>query len=93
MSRIELDRVVVTADTAEGPLTILHETSLVVTEQRLALIGPNGSGKSTLARVLNGLVAAVLRHGPWSTAWTSTATAARSAAGWGSSSPTRPPSW
>ncbi|WP_185995001.1 energy-coupling factor ABC transporter ATP-binding protein [Nocardioides campestrisoli] len=56
MSRIELDRVVVTADTAEGPLTILHETSLVVTEQRLALIGPNGSGKSTLARVLNGLV-------------------------------------
>jgi biotin transport system ATP-binding protein len=56
VSRIELDRVVVTAPTADGDLVIVHETSLVLTEQRVALIGPNGSGKSTLARLLNGLV-------------------------------------
>lgn len=56
MSRIELDRVVVTAPTGEGEVTILRETSVTLTEQRVALIGPNGSGKSTLARLLNGLV-------------------------------------
>lgn len=56
MSRLELDRVVVSASTVDGDLVILHETSLVLTEQRVALIGPNGSGKSTLARLLNGLV-------------------------------------
>ncbi|TNM42835.1 ABC transporter ATP-binding protein [Nocardioides albidus] len=59
MSRIELDRVVVRAATPGGPspeVTILRETSLELTEQRIALIGPNGSGKSTLARLVNGLV-------------------------------------
>lgn len=59
MSRIELDRVVVRAATPGGPtpeVTVLHETSLELTEQRIALVGPNGSGKSTLARLLNGLV-------------------------------------
>lgn len=59
MSRIELDRVVVRAATPGGPepeVTVLHETSLVLTEQRVALVGPNGSGKSTLARLVNGLV-------------------------------------
>lgn len=59
MSRIELDRVVVRAPAPGGPdheATVLQETSLDLTEQRIALIGPNGSGKSTLARLLNGLV-------------------------------------
>nr|WP_218851966.1 ABC transporter ATP-binding protein [Nocardioides panaciterrulae] len=37
-------------------MLILDETSLTLTEQRIALIGPNGSGKSTLARLVNGLV-------------------------------------
>lgn len=59
MSRIELDRVVVRAATPGGPapeVTVLRETTLELTEQRIALIGPNGSGKSTLARLVNGLV-------------------------------------
>ncbi|MFB9763241.1 energy-coupling factor ABC transporter ATP-binding protein, partial [Nocardioides kongjuensis] len=37
-------------------VTVLRETTLDLTEQRIALIGPNGSGKSTLARLVNGLV-------------------------------------
>lgn len=59
MSRVELDRVVVRAATPGGPVpevTVLRETTLDLTEQRIALIGPNGSGKSTLARLVNGLV-------------------------------------
>lgn len=59
MSRIELDRVVVRAPTPGGPapeVSVLQETSLALTEQRIALVGPNGSGKSTLARLVNGLV-------------------------------------
>lgn len=59
MSRIELDRVVVRAATPGGPVpevTVLRETTLELTEQRIALVGPNGSGKSTLARLVNGLV-------------------------------------
>lgn len=56
MSRtISLDHVVVTAATAQGEVEILHETSLELSENRVALVGPNGSGKSTLARLLNGL--------------------------------------
>lgn len=58
MSRIQLDQVIVTAPTPGGPtpeVTILRETSLELTEHRIALIGPNGSGKSTLARLVNGL--------------------------------------
>ena len=62
MSRIELDRVVVTVPTAGDDLVVLHETSVVLTERRVALIGPNGSGKSTLARLLNGLVLASSGH-------------------------------
>lgn len=58
MSRLELDRVVVTAPTADADVVILQETSVVLTEQRIAVVGPNGSGKSTLARLLNGLVPA-----------------------------------
>lgn len=60
MSLIELDRVTVRA-AAVGPapeVTIVHETSVRLTEQRIALIGPNGSGKSTIARLVNGLVEA-----------------------------------
>ncbi|HWJ10242.1 MAG TPA: ABC transporter ATP-binding protein [Nocardioides sp.] len=59
MSRIELDRVVVRAATPGGPapqVSVLSETTLDLTERRIALIGPNGSGKSTLARLVNGLV-------------------------------------
>ena len=56
---IELDRVVVRAETPGGPapeVVVLRETTLELTEHRVALIGPNGSGKSTLARLVNGLV-------------------------------------
>lgn len=59
MSRIELDRVVVRALTPGGPtpeVSVVQETTLDLSEQRIALIGPNGSGKSTLARLVNGLV-------------------------------------
>ena len=56
MSRIELQRVSVRVPTGDGEQEILHETTLTLTEQRIALVGANGSGKSTLARLLNGLV-------------------------------------
>lgn len=56
MSTFRLDRVVVSAATVDDEITILQETTLTLTEQRIALVGPNGSGKSTLARLLNGLV-------------------------------------
>lgn len=36
--------------------TVLHDISLTLTEQRIAIIGANGSGKSSFARLLNGLV-------------------------------------
>lgn len=58
MALLELDRVTVDRTTVEGDLTVLEETSLRITEHRVALIGPNGAGKSTLARLLNGLVTA-----------------------------------
>lgn len=44
------------AGRAPAVRTLLHETSLVLAERRIALIGANGSGKSTLLRLLNGLV-------------------------------------
>jgi biotin transport system ATP-binding protein len=56
VSTLVLDRVVVTAPTADGDVRILSETSIELTESSVALIGPNGSGKSTLARLFNGLV-------------------------------------
>jgi biotin transport system ATP-binding protein len=56
VTRISLDKVVVSVATAGDDLVVLHETSVELTEQRIALIGPNGSGKSTLARLFNGLV-------------------------------------
>ncbi|KRF07581.1 cobalt ABC transporter ATP-binding protein [Nocardioides sp. Soil777] len=56
MSAISLEQVTVRVPTHDGDLLVLHETSLSLTEQRIALVGPNGSGKSTLARLLNGLV-------------------------------------
>ncbi|WP_457206011.1 energy-coupling factor ABC transporter ATP-binding protein [Nocardioides sp. P5_C9_2] len=58
MSVISLDQVTVRVPTHDGDLQVLHETSLSLSEQRVALVGPNGSGKSTLARLLNGLVTA-----------------------------------
>lgn len=56
MSTLRVDAVTVRVPTAEGDRTILEETTLRITERRVALIGPNGSGKSTLARLFNGLV-------------------------------------
>ena len=53
---IELRDASVKAPTADGESTILHPTSLTLTERRIAVIGANGSGKSTLARLFNGLV-------------------------------------
>ena len=58
MSRILLEQVTVSVPTHDGTRQILGETTLELTERRIALIGPNGSGKSTLARLLNGLVTA-----------------------------------
>jgi len=56
VNRVHLDGVTVTAETPDGPVRVLRETTLDLTEHRVALIGPNGSGKSTLARLVNGLV-------------------------------------
>lgn len=53
---IELRDATVEATTPDGRLTILHPTTLTITEQRISVIGANGSGKSTFARLLNGLV-------------------------------------
>lgn len=58
MARIKLDHVTVRRPTATGDLLVLDETSLLVSESRVAFIGPNGAGKSTLARLVNGLVTA-----------------------------------
>lgn len=58
MSRIELRDVTVRLPTGDGDLRVLDETTLTLTESRIALIGANGSGKSTLARLVNGLVTA-----------------------------------
>ncbi len=56
---IVLDRaaVRVAVDGRPEPKTLLHATSLALTERRIGVIGSNGSGKSTLLRLLNGLVA------------------------------------
>ena len=53
---IELDAATVTVRGPDGDQVILEPTTLVLTEQRVALVGANGSGKSTLARLVNGLV-------------------------------------
>ena len=55
---IELENAEVqVADTAtDAYTTILHPTTLQLTEHRISIIGSNGSGKSTLARLLNGLI-------------------------------------
>jgi len=39
----------------DSGVTILHPTTLDLSEQRICVIGANGSGKSTLARLINGL--------------------------------------
>jgi biotin transport system ATP-binding protein len=56
---IVLDRAAVriAVDGSPEPKTLLHATSLDLTERRIGVIGANGSGKSTLLRLLNGLVA------------------------------------
>ncbi|PRI12396.1 cobalt ABC transporter ATP-binding protein [Leucobacter massiliensis] len=53
---MELRNAGVTAPSATGAVTILHPTTLTLTERRISIIGGNGSGKSTLARLINGLV-------------------------------------
>ena len=55
---IALEAVTVSFPGADGPVSVLAETTLTLEERRVALIGPNGSGKSTLARLVNGLVTA-----------------------------------
>ena len=56
MTRLELRAVTVDLPGPTGPRRVLDETTLSLTEGRVALVGPNGSGKSTLARLFNGLV-------------------------------------
>jgi biotin transport system ATP-binding protein len=56
VTRLELHDVSVRLPTSDGDVAVLGNTTLTLTEQRIALVGPNGSGKSTLARLLNGLV-------------------------------------
>lgn len=60
MPQIELEDagVVVPLPGDGGSRTLLHPTTLALTEQRVGVIGANGSGKSTLARLFNGLVLA-----------------------------------
>ena len=58
---IRLDRASVTVHLPQASRsghrrTLLSETSLDLSERRIALVGANGSGKSTLLRLLNGLV-------------------------------------
>ena len=53
---IELREAEVVAPSPEGDITILHPTSLALSEHRISIVGGNGSGKSTLARLLNGLI-------------------------------------
>jgi biotin transport system ATP-binding protein len=56
VSTLRLDRVTVTFPGPDDDVPVLGETTLTLTERRIALIGANGSGKSTLARLFNGLV-------------------------------------
>ena len=53
---IEFRAAAVVAPTPDGETTVLHPTTLTLTERRISIIGANGSGKSTLARLINGLV-------------------------------------
>lgn len=53
---IEFQSAAVVAPGPHGDTTVLHPTSLALTERRISVIGANGSGKSTLARLINGLV-------------------------------------
>lgn len=72
--------------------TLLHPTSLDLTERRVSVIGANGSGKSTLLRLVNGLT--LPTTGSVSVDGVDTHSAERTCAGWsGSSSPIRWPSW
>ncbi|GAA1618053.1 ATP-binding cassette domain-containing protein [Leucobacter chromiireducens] len=53
---IEFQQAAVVVPGPDGDTTVLHPTSLTLTEPRVSIIGANGSGKSTLARLINGLV-------------------------------------
>lgn len=52
---IELREAAVVVPSEQGTTTVLHPTTVTLTEQRISIIGANGSGKSTLARLINGL--------------------------------------
>ncbi|MEP9381291.1 ABC transporter ATP-binding protein [Nocardioides sp. KR10-350] len=57
MAEIRFEAAEVSVEDADGARrTILHPTTLTLTEQRIGVVGGNGSGKSTLARLVNGLV-------------------------------------
>lgn len=53
---IEFQSATVVVPGPEGDTTVLHPTTLTLTERRVSIVGANGSGKSTLARLINGLV-------------------------------------
>ncbi|MEG9224962.1 energy-coupling factor ABC transporter ATP-binding protein [Aeromicrobium sp. Sec7.5] len=59
---IELRDATVVVDAPEGPVTLLHPTTLSLGERRIGIIGANGSGKSTLARLFNGLALPAAGH-------------------------------
>ncbi len=39
-----------------GPLEVLQNLNIKLSESRVGIIGPNGAGKSTFARLINGLI-------------------------------------
>jgi branched-chain amino acid transport system ATP-binding protein len=49
---LALDRV----SALHGPVAVLHEVSLRVSEARWSVLGANGAGKSTMVRTISGLL-------------------------------------
>lgn len=55
MSVVRFHAAAVDVPVEDGVRTIVHPTTIDVTERRTSVIGANGSGKSTLLRMVNGL--------------------------------------